>query len=157
MSNQPKETTMTKSKSQTFRTLEIANQYGASICTARRLTATEGRQYQAWFRKIGMVSVDDAVDVNERIARKMVDGRKSDGQFMGCDNLAWTITEDEYNQLSQSVAQPRNNAPLTIEETAQSEHNSETLALQEQDKRNRGHNGYCPKCHTYCYGDCESN
>ena len=28
---------------------------------------------------------------------------------------------------------------------------------QDQDDRNANHPGYCRKCHTYCYGDCEAS
>jgi hypothetical protein len=90
------------------------------------------------------------------MAEKLVEGRKSDGQFDGCDNLAWIITEAEWDSLSKTSAQPTAMI-LDAVETAQSEHDGEKLALGEQDDRNRNHPGYCTKCHTYCYGDCESN
>lgn len=44
----------------------------------------------------------------------------------------------------------------TLEETAGMEKMSETIALMEQDKSHAHHHGYCNKCHTYCYGDCEA-
>ena len=33
----------------------------------------------------------------------------------------------------------------------------EDLDIADQDDRNKNHFGYCKKCHTYCYGDCEAN
>lgn len=27
----------------------------------------------------------------------------------------------------------------------------------EEDEPEHGKNGYCRKCHSYCYGDCEAN
>jgi len=43
----------------------------------------------------------------------------------------------------------------TRAETAMREQMEETAALAEQDARNAQHPGYCTKCHSYCYGDCE--
>jgi len=34
---------------------------------------------------------------------------------------------------------------------------SENIAIDEQDERNASHPGYCTKCHSYCYGDCEAS
>jgi hypothetical protein len=45
-------------------------------------------------------------------------------------------------------------APLTSEETAINEYRADDLTLAQQDARNSKHPGYCTKCHTYCYGDC---
>jgi len=42
-------------------------------------------------------------------------------------------------------------------ETAALEIAAEVSALTEQDDRNAGHPGYCNKCHSFCYGDCETN
>lgn len=44
----------------------------------------------------------------------------------------------------------------TLEETAAMEEMNDKLALMEQDNRNSHHHGYCNKCHSYCYGDCEA-
>lgn len=33
---------------------------------------------------------------------------------------------------------------------------SEKIEIEEQDERNKHHAGYCTKCHTYCYGDCQA-
>jgi len=33
---------------------------------------------------------------------------------------------------------------------------TEAIDLMIQDKENENHPGYCKKCHTYCYGDCEA-
>jgi len=43
----------------------------------------------------------------------------------------------------------------TLEETAAESRMVEKLNIAEMDKRNRHHYGWCTKCHTYCYGDCE--
>lgn len=44
----------------------------------------------------------------------------------------------------------------SLEETAANVRINDRLADQEQNERNRKHPGWCPKCHTYCYGDCEA-
>ena len=44
----------------------------------------------------------------------------------------------------------------TLEETAAIEKISEKVTLMEQDNRHASHHGYCNKCHSYCYGDCQS-
>jgi hypothetical protein len=45
----------------------------------------------------------------------------------------------------------------TLAETAIREQMAETATLAEQDARNAQHPGYCTKCHSYCYGDCEAS
>ena len=44
----------------------------------------------------------------------------------------------------------------TTTETAAHEVEAEGATNEDQDRRNAKNSGYCPKCHTYCYGDCES-
>lgn len=44
----------------------------------------------------------------------------------------------------------------TIEETVMRERISERADLLDQDKQHDGQPGYCKKCHTFCFGDCES-
>jgi hypothetical protein len=45
----------------------------------------------------------------------------------------------------------------TLEETASSEKMMENIELAELDARYKGHTGYCTKCHSFCYGDCDDN
>ena len=49
---------------------------------------------------------------------------------------------------------PAPTAGSTAEETAMSAAAAESADLADQDRRNAGKPGYCPKCHTFCYGDC---
>lgn len=53
------------------------------------------------------------------------------------------------------VAQPQN-AGEESHETAAIIAMDEGLALMEMDERNKHHPGYCRKCHSWCYGDCEA-
>ena len=48
-------------------------------------------------------------------------------------------------------------AGSTPEEAAHFIATSEKIALGEQNERNSKHPGYCTKCHSYCYGDCEAS
>lgn len=48
-------------------------------------------------------------------------------------------------------------APLTVEEIATNEYASEEAALSELDRENKNKIGWCDKCHSYCFGDCEAN
>lgn len=70
---------------------------------------------------------------------------------MWCGGFSGEIT---VNAKPKAVEQP---APLSVEEVAVNERNFERAELAAQDRRNEKHPGYCPKCHTYCYGDCEAN
>jgi hypothetical protein len=47
-------------------------------------------------------------------------------------------------------------AGSTLEETAIFEKTMDIIELAEQDRHNASHPGYCKKCHSYCYGDCEA-
>lgn len=47
--------------------------------------------------------------------------------------------------------------PLDAQETIAAEYRAEAIDLAEQDTKLRRHPGYCTKCHSYCYGDCEAN
>ena len=44
----------------------------------------------------------------------------------------------------------------TLVETAAAERRAEEIDLMEQDARNADHPGYCTKCHSYCWGDCDA-
>jgi len=69
---------------------------------------------------------------------------------MWCGGFDGEVTATEEPK---AVEQP---APLSVEEAAATEINFERVELAEQDRRNAQHSGYCPKCHSYCYGDCQS-
>jgi hypothetical protein len=50
-----------------------------------------------------------------------------------------------------------NQAGDTLEETAAAVKMAEIAELADMDARNAHHPGYCTKCHSYCYGDCDAN
>ena len=89
-------------------------------------------------------------ELNTQYSALLIDGR----EYLGCEgieellNSAWAIND---------IREISTNAGEMIEETAAIISNAEKFELSEQDDQNKNHFGYCNKCHTYCYGDCEAN
>lgn len=79
--------------------MEYANNYGISICEARRFTEAEKVHYADWYRDYGFVSVSDSVELDalrwDDDLIKEIRSRAPDGEFCGCSNSAWIISEDE--------------------------------------------------------------
>lgn len=69
---------------------------------------------------------------------------------MWCGGFSGDITNTD-NPVT--VEQP---APVTITEVAENERAAEESSLADMDKRNTGRIGWCTKCHSYCFGDCEA-
>lgn len=83
---------------------EVADNYGVSLCHARRLNDKEKTEYSEWFRENGFVGISsypiiDLKEINWIDVRNILNGRKLDGSFLGCCNSAYIITEDEWNKL----------------------------------------------------------
>lgn len=74
---------------------------------------------------------------------------------MWCGGLSGVVYLPESHQ-DQPEAVPVNSGD-TLAETAMHEQMAEAADLAEQDARNAQHPGYCTKCHSYCYGDCEAS
>jgi hypothetical protein len=130
-----------------FRVVEIADQYGADLQWARRLTETEQAKYSDWFRKVGMIgfACGPALKVEVQAVLKVVAGRRPDGAFLGCTNRAWTITEKEWIQIKELTAQ------IVAGKAAKKEVNRQ---LADQDIQHKIDTGYCFNCESYCFGDC---
>ena len=45
----------------------------------------------------------------------------------------------------------------TAQETIAQVATAEKISIAEMDAKNESHPGYCRKCHSFCYGDCEAN
>jgi len=45
----------------------------------------------------------------------------------------------------------------SLADTAAREKLAEDIDLMEMDELHKNHPGYCTKCHSFCYGDCEAN
>ena len=133
-----------------FMTAEIADQYGGSLQWARRLTDKEKSGYQDWFAKVGLVGIPDTekVEVREFAIEQIIADRQSDGEFLGCRNKAWTITAKEWGAIVTKSKE-------IDERIAKKSAENETQMRADQDARNN-HPGWCEKCQSYCYGDCES-
>ncbi len=130
-----------------FRTAEIADQYDAELHWARRLREDEKAKYSDWFHDICMVGFagSERIVVEREAINQVVGDRRSDGQFNGCSNQAWIISEDEWiriialsAEIKQRKAQGRAN--FEAEEAADIKRKIET--------------GYCFACESYCHGDC---
>lgn len=50
----------------------------------------------------------------------------------------------------------RNQCGGSLAETAATEEMAEEIKLMDMDDRYKNHPGYCTKCHTFCYGDCDA-
>lgn len=74
-------------------------------------------------------------------------------EYLGCDPepLAHLI-----NAARQTPRAELTTAGSTLTETAADAAAAEAADLADQDARHAGQPGYCTKCHTYCYGDCEA-
>lgn len=79
-------------------TLEYADNYGATIQAARRLTDEEKTHYSdEWKEKI-FIGTGDEIKLDD-IKWSDLPKRDPDGAFNGCSNRAWEITEAELDAL----------------------------------------------------------
>jgi hypothetical protein len=76
-------------------------------------------------------------------------------EYLGCTGIDDLLT----TARAVLAASPDDSGPVgdSLEETAMHERIAEAADLADQDARNAGEDGYCPKCHTYCYGDCDAH
>lgn len=138
---------MKENSEETFRAVEIAAQYGAQLSRARRLRADEKNQYAEWARDYIMIGINTPgrCKVDRSAVRQVIGDRVSDGQFLGCENSAWIISEAEWNQI----------VVLSAQIAAKKEENHKKAAAREEDDiRNKIASGYCFSCRSYCDGDC---
>ena len=79
-------------------------------------------------------------------------------EFLGVDKetVAHLFAEVLTGKHQKKTPEMSFSAGCTMEETAAIEKMSEKADLLEQDGRHSHHHGYCNKCHSYCYGDCEA-
>jgi len=130
-----------------FRTAEITEQYGCDLMWARRFSEEEKAQYSDWFRDRGVCSlpVGGRVKVESKAVRQVVDGRSADAEFCGCSNMAWTITETEWNEIVRLSEMIR----AEKEEAKKEYKKAEAASLQRKIDT-----GYCFSCESWCHGDC---
>lgn len=95
-------------------------------------------------------------EINTQYAALVLDGY----EFLGCDReelhpLLNQIFADGKSRFDRKTSHEP--AGDSLIETAANVRVSEKIAEMEMDDRNKSHPGYCPKCHSYCFGDCEAN
>lgn len=136
-----------RASGEAFRSAEIADQYGGELVWARRLREKEKAGYADWFKDVGMVSFSASprIKVNRGAIRRVVGSRKPNGQFYGCSNHAWAITEQEWEQI----------VTLSAEMSARKTQAREVFeAAEAADIQHKIDAGYCFHCESYCHGDC---
>lgn len=84
--------------------LEYPECYTPNICEARRFTEDEKTRYSEWFRDIGFTRVGEQIDL-PYITWRDLPQRKCDGQFLGCSNSAWILTDAEAEHYKELNAQ----------------------------------------------------
>lgn len=77
-------------------------------------------------------------------------------EYIGCEGIDGLLT-DAINVLHNTAKDDEVACGDTLEETAARVHQMERIEDAEQDAANKNRTGYCTKCHSYCYGDCEAN
>jgi hypothetical protein len=135
------------SSGEAFCTAEIADQYGGELAWARRFREEEKTEYADWFRDLGMTSFSGAphIKVNREAIRQVVGSRKPDGKFCGCSNRAWTITEQEWDQIIALSAEMN---------VKKAEKEKAFEAAEAADIKKKIETGYCFYCESWCNGDC---
>ena len=76
--------------------LEIPYAYDACICEARRFTEEEKVHYSDWYKDYGFVGTGENRISLPYITWEDAPKRPVDGEFCGCSNRAWIITDAEY-------------------------------------------------------------
>ena len=85
--------------------IENAYAEGISMCEARRFTSEEKLRYSFNFRERGLVGIPDTVIALPHIHWKDLPQRSPDGEFLGCSNEAWIISDVEAAQYQMIEAE----------------------------------------------------
>jgi len=80
-------------------------------------------------------------------------------EYLGCnrDEMRPLLDQIFDGDINRFPRPEDNSAGDTLAETAATARMSETIAEMEQDAQYANNPGYCTKCHSFCYGDCEAN
>jgi hypothetical protein len=124
-----------------FRVAEITGQYGSELRWARRSQPGDG--YADWV--VFGFAGDHKIIVQAQAIRQIIKDRKSCGSFPGCENTAWEITEEEWQQIIALSAEI---------DTRKAEARETFEAAEAADIQNKIDTGYCFYCETWCDGDC---
>lgn len=151
-----------------YLTLEWAFSYGFSLIKARRLTEEEKPKYAEWFKDYGLMGIDAPVELDHiRLddVKAILHTLHPDGEFLGCTNQAYFITEEQWNTfLKLNDENKRKKEGERLEEAIESlEHlihacENNTLYTDEEAKRrrisynnlhNEGGYGFVPHFYTF--------
>lgn len=77
-------------------TIEWAPAYGIELCSARHLTEEEKTHYNPEYRESILIGIGTHISL-PHIKREDMPNRPSDGEFNGCNNQAWIITQEEWD------------------------------------------------------------
>lgn len=95
-------------------------------------------------------------EINTQYCALMLDGH----EFFGCSREDLRPLLDQIFADGKSLFdRPENDrepAGDSLAETAANVRHADSLADMEMDAAHKGQVGYCTKCHTYCFGDCEA-
>lgn len=144
--------------------IEYAPAYGVSISRARRFTDEEAAGFADWYKALGFVGLDDSISLDMLTLADMPK-RSRDGEFAGCNNQAWIITEEErdgYVRLNgerraeakrAETAEMRKYYEEIIERASRqpklyTREEAKRLAQQYNDLYNEGGEGYVPHYYT---------
>lgn len=86
----------------TYLTVEYAPGYGISLHTARRLTDDEKQSYLPEYQDYMLVGTGSDVDLNNITwisLYEFLGKRAPDGEFAGCNNRAYIITQEQWDTL----------------------------------------------------------
>lgn len=147
---------------QLVKTICDASQYGISLKVARRFTEAEKPKYAEWFRELGFVGMSHEQEPTlEHLRWTDMPKRPDDGSFCGCNNKAWIISEEEWNEYislnerrAKEYAEKKRNENISAL-TAKKEYmetlkelptrtEAAQLAKQYNDINNDGGEGYVP-------------
>lgn len=95
-----------------------------------------------------------AGEINTQYSALFLDGC----EFLGCDRgeLAPIYDQIFINGEDRFDRPDVGPAGDTLEDTAATVRVLDRMEEAEENDRNKHHPGWCPKCHSYCYGDCEA-
>lgn len=80
-----------------MKVLEWAYSYGISLCEARWLTEEEKNHYSEFCRDTMMVAIDKSFINLKYVTWNDIPKRDSDGQFNGCGNQVYILTDEEWD------------------------------------------------------------
>jgi len=113
---------------------------------------TVGEKYEEGYADYRLMRDGKCVgSVNTQYSAIFLDGN----EYLGVKPVSPLMVFVE-QALKSNQKSKNENSGSTLAETYAQEKMLEKAELTEQDRLNEDHPGYCPKCHTYCYGDCEA-